>query len=297
MKKATLPVCAAILTASVVWVGVIHFPAEATELDVDAELLAMEISGELLPPVDLYERIHGDLEAIRAAYPAVAFVRHWWLWAPGELIVGMEIGRYADLDELNEEFGPVEVYLSNIGRRLVLTLIFEKRYNPECLAPLYAAVDGVEWAEPNCCGVTASYPGPDDISVDLPRYTFTWYTFTWSSSGGKPYPPVYHKWVFEVMDGVPTLIEEAGPPVACSCPYIIGLRTEGDGSVILEWDGPRCDYAFEYTDSLEELQWRQIERDERTWGWKLGNTADVGKRFYRLVATRSPDSLQGLWRA
>lgn len=55
--------------------------------DPEAEILAMEVSGKLLPPPSLYEQIRSDLAAIRQAYPAMASIRHRPRWQLGVLIL------------------------------------------------------------------------------------------------------------------------------------------------------------------------------------------------------------------
>jgi hypothetical protein len=281
----------ALLSSFVVFGFVTPAEREPTYSDVDAELLAMELSGEFLPPPDLYERLHGDLEAIRAAHPGLALVRHWPLWVPGELVVGFDVGCAPDLQELNERFGPVEVTDElRFPWTVFWTLRFPRRYNPECLARLYAEVPGVKSAEANFIGTNCSYPGPDDVQVELPRYVFTWYFMTWTSTGPPGCSPEGCEWTFEVNDRVPELKQQLGPPDPITVPRVLGVWADDSGSVILQWRGPRCNYEVEVAQSLDQPVWLEVLQAEwEPWVWNLGDTAGSAQRFFRVVATRAPD--------
>ena len=73
----------------------------------------------------------------------------------GELLVGLteeamgqfKNGEYRGLDALNQEYGPVTMTPFQIIDALHLK--FAQGYNPEYLAPLYGAAEGVRYAEPN----------------------------------------------------------------------------------------------------------------------------------------------------
>lgn len=177
--------------------------------DFDAELLAMEISGELLPPPSLYEQIHSDLIAIRQAYPAMTSIHHRLRWVPGELLVGLtpeamqqfNNGDYHGLDSLNSEYEPVEM-IPNYTL-LMLLLRFEQRYNPEYLAPLYAAAEGVTYAEPN-----RLMRDGNDIDVSMLYYTFS---VGWGDCmAGCIFR---HYWIFYVVGGSAVLVYEYGDPL------------------------------------------------------------------------------------
>lgn len=179
--------------------------------DCDAELLAMEISGALLPPPSLYDQIHSDLTAIRQAYPYMNSISHRPRWAPGELIVGLtpeawdrfQNGVYHGLDDLNAQYGPVTVTPLIPPPLPCLFLQFEERYNPGYLAPLYANADGVRYAEPNWFVGDGS-----DIQVSIPEYTFI---LAWGDCySGCMY---HHYWVFTVIEDTVTLVDEYGDPV------------------------------------------------------------------------------------
>ncbi len=174
----------------------------------DAELLALEISGALLPPAELYEQLLNDLTAIRQAYPDMNEIRHRPGWMPGELIVGftagawqqIQDGEYHGFDELSGDYGAVE--MRAIFSTYML-LEFEEQYNPEYLAPLYAAAEGVTIAEPNHLLGDGS-----DIQASLPDYTFS---LGWGDClSGCIYR---HYWQFTVIDGSVTLVSEYGDPL------------------------------------------------------------------------------------
>lgn len=178
--------------------------------DTDAELLALALSHELLPPPNLYEQIHEDLTAIRRDYPIVEAIHHHPHWAPGELIIGMEgeawsqflDGTYHGFDDLNARYGPVRV--SRIFHFISAFVVeFPMRYNPGYLAVLYESPEGVRYAEPNF----SIGDGPN-IEADPPLYTFE---YGWgdcpAGCTGR------HIWEFSVVDGVATLVDESGPPL------------------------------------------------------------------------------------
>jgi uncharacterized repeat protein (TIGR01451 family) len=185
------------------WSSSMDFP------DQDAELLAMEISGALLPPPSLYNQIHDDLTAIRQAYPQMNSIFHRPRWVPGQLLVGLtpeaweqfQRGDYHAWDDLNDQYGPVDII--PFTWMPAVRLQFAERYNPEYLAPLYGAIDGVRYAEP----VFFIGDGPD-ILVSLPVYTFK---MGW---GDCPAGCIYnHYWDFIVVEGLVTLVREYGDPL------------------------------------------------------------------------------------
>lgn len=174
----------------------------------DAELLALEISGALLPPTELYEQVYNDLTTIRQAYPEMNEIYHRPSWIPGELIVGfteeawqqIKNGEYQGLDELNSEYGLLQI---KDTFSTYMLLEFEERYNPEYLAPLYTAAEGVTGAEPNQFIANES-----DIQAAIPDYTFS---FGWKDC---PSGCIYHHyWAFTVIDGTVTLVNEYGDPL------------------------------------------------------------------------------------
>ena len=177
------------------------------QIDRDADLLALEISGELLPPPILRERIRADLAAIREAYPDMSEIHHRGRWAVGGLSIGLtpeaweqfKNGEYHGLDDLNTQYGPVEI--ETLDFISAIHLRFTQPYNPEYLAPLYGTAEGVRYAEPN-----HTVGGGDDIAVLGPYYLFT------QGWGDCPSGCIHRDyWLFSVIDGSVTLVDSHGP--------------------------------------------------------------------------------------
>jgi Ca2+-binding RTX toxin-like protein len=175
----------------------------------DAELMAMELSGEVLPPADLYRQIFEDLEAIRQAHPAMTAITHRPRWVPGELVIGLtdegmkqyRNGQHQGLNSLNDQYGIAEIE-ERSGPSLRLR--FQQAYNPEYLASLYEAVEGVGYAEP-------SWPigDGDDIKVSASGYTFS------RGWGDCLCGCIYrHYWDFSINGGSVVLSREGGDPLA-----------------------------------------------------------------------------------
>lgn len=133
--------------------------AETPKLnDKDAEILAMESSGELVAPLSLYERIIDDLISIRNNYPDVSAVNVSATagYKMSEMLVGLddeamarfESGSYSHWDKLNQKFGVVSV---TKGAGSYVKMQFERGYNIPQLASAYmeAKMPGMTYAEPN----------------------------------------------------------------------------------------------------------------------------------------------------
>lgn len=127
--------------------------AEATE----AQILALEVSGELLAPPLLVSQIESELDLIWSAYPHLRDlgIRARADWEPGGLLMrvdeatgrALELGEPNALDALNEEYGPldeVDVYFDTL-----VYLSFALPYHPLRLASVYEALPEVEYADPN----------------------------------------------------------------------------------------------------------------------------------------------------
>ncbi|MCX6339936.1 MAG: hypothetical protein NTX71_08460 [Candidatus Aureabacteria bacterium] len=172
--------------------------------DQEAAVLALETSGELLPPEDLYNQIHADLAAIRLAYPDMNMVTHMPPWTPGELEVTLtpeamdqyKKGEYHGLDVLNVEYGPVKI----VPYDTCLVLRFTQPYHPSVLAVYYGEADGVSRVEPAYIAGDGSR-----IRVFIPHYEFN---FGW---GDCPAGCIFrHYWDYTVVDGSVTLVKEGG---------------------------------------------------------------------------------------
>lgn len=178
----------------------------------DAEILALVSSGRLLAPPDLVEHIAADLAAIRSEYPHMKTIRARPPWVIGEVLVRLTnwaweaylAGAYDGLDDLNEQYGPVDVSVC-ISRQHLLRLEFGKAYNPRVLSYVYDRAEGVEYAQPNHLfgdgpGLTLGYHCRHCLGE---TYVFR------EAWGDCPSGCIYeHVWVFRVDDGRVELIEE-----------------------------------------------------------------------------------------
>jgi hypothetical protein len=201
--------------------------------DIDAELLALEISRQLLPPSSLYEQIHSDLTSIRAAYPAIASIHHQPLWIPGELVgkltaeamAQFKKGDYHGLDALSAQYGPIKIIpLDNDPKDTLnfVTFKFSRWCNPECLTRLISAADGVWYAHSKWISDEGNR-----IEVSDSQYTFSvgWGNCSLVCS-------YRHYWVFSVVDGLAQLVTEHGDPllgdlsVASDSPTTVGGATK-----------------------------------------------------------------------
>ncbi|MFA5423190.1 MAG: right-handed parallel beta-helix repeat-containing protein [Phycisphaerae bacterium] len=143
--------------------SIILSSASASEIDfsdpfIEAQLIAIEISGQLVAPNDLTSRILGDLALIRDACPQIAGITYRPHYVPDELMVGIteeavqqyQQGQYHALDSLNQIYGVVEVE-AHFGLVNFLLLKFNQVYNMPLLAQIYTEsnLEGVKYAEAN----------------------------------------------------------------------------------------------------------------------------------------------------
>jgi hypothetical protein len=186
----------------------------------DAELLALEISGELLPPVELAARVADDLAAIRQHDARFDAFHVFPDWVPGMLLVELTpeaweshlAGQYDGWDELNEQYGLSISPDTYPGTRIV-RLTFHQYYNPQLLAALYHGTAGIEDAYP-----LLQTDGAYDIYAEVPApgaYTGT-YTFqeSWAVCTPEGCYFRHHAWVLAVSAAGVVLVEEHGSPLA-----------------------------------------------------------------------------------
>ena len=179
----------------------------------DAEVLALEISGELLAPPAILTQVESDLIAIRTEYSYFETIHVFPDWEPGELIVKLTAqafaefmaGEYHGMDDLNAKYGPVEmtVLIADLNS---IFLDFLQNYNPILLAEIYVEAEGVVWVHPN-----GFFGDGNDIYCnsfnDVHIYTFR---RAWGDCfGGCVYQ---HIWVIAVQDGEVDIIESYGDP-------------------------------------------------------------------------------------
>lgn len=124
-----------------------YFDYGPQRASLEAEMLAMELTGQLRAPDAQYDRILGDLARIRAAYPALVTVTDDPDYVPNELIVKLVAGQPLD------EYNALNAYYLLTDQELIFgtwwTLSFCDHLNANVLGPIYAALAAVEFAEPN----------------------------------------------------------------------------------------------------------------------------------------------------
>jgi len=112
----------------------------------EAQQIALESSGELLPSDPLVQRIEKDLTAIRGQFPAVTEVHHTKKWQPGKLMINDV--KKETLEAINKSiYGPSESQA--IFQDKIFLVTFKKPYNPEKLAEILKKDFGVENARPD----------------------------------------------------------------------------------------------------------------------------------------------------
>lgn len=164
--------------------------------DGDAELMALELSGELLPPRALYLQLRNDLMAIRQAYPEVKDIHHFPLWVLGEVLAKITSKQIAQLNA--SELGPVTV--EHLTDELD-DVRFALPYNPMVLITLLRSRFGVVESDPNII-----LGGGNSISFNPSSRI---YTFS-HNFGDCPAGCIYHHdWDFTVSStGLVTLLRE-----------------------------------------------------------------------------------------
>lgn len=178
----------------------------------DADVLALNISGQLAVPPELATEVRADLAAIRTAYPFLEAIHATSAWVPctlfGELTptawAELGAGTYTGLDSLNQQYGPVEMsaWFGCCG----VSLEFDTLYNAVILADIYSAANGVVLLSPDFIG---GDPGMDIMSTGVGDYVFR------SGWGDCPSGCMSeHFWSFEVRDGSVVLTGEWGDPLA-----------------------------------------------------------------------------------
>jgi hypothetical protein len=167
----------------------------------EAQLLALEVEGQLRPSEEITEQIYNDLFAIRSNYPEIAFITYMPRAVPDEIMIGLTAeaaeqfrnGQYHALDELNETYGVIEIDSHLLSFIRLLILKFDQIYNTELLSQIYADANlpGVRYAEPNYRIGDGS-----TIIAEPPYYCFV---HAW---GDCPSGCIYREyWYFKVEDG------------------------------------------------------------------------------------------------
>ncbi|MHC4090782.1 MAG: hypothetical protein ACYSUQ_02950 [Planctomycetota bacterium] len=114
--------------------------------NLEAELLAMDLTGQLRAPETEYQRILGDLQLIRSIYTELVTVIDDPDWVSDQLLVGMPTGEPAEnYEQLNAYYMAIDEDIHATWR----VVTFCDNLNPVVLAPIYAALPEVNYAEPN----------------------------------------------------------------------------------------------------------------------------------------------------
>ena len=176
-------------------------PPTLTEADVLADRLLRREGGGLLVDAADRQELAGELDPvlslIRYVYPAVADIAVRADYAFGELLLGLEpplfeavmsllegqtepvVLRtgYAEFDALNERLGltVVDVF-SRFG---TVIFYFNEHLNVPAAAAAYAAMEGIEYAEPN------AYVG-DGSDIDAVKSAGRWYVVARRAWGDCP---------------------------------------------------------------------------------------------------------------
>ena len=186
-----------------------------TEADILADrLLRREGNGLLLDAADRQE-LAGELGPIllriRDAYPAVADIAVWAGYAFGELLLGLEPSLFeavmsllegqtepvvlrtgsAAFDTLNERLGLTAVDV--FPRFETVIFYFNEYLNVPAAAAAYAALEGIEYAEPNI------YLG-DGPDIDAVKSAGRWYVIVRRAWGDCPSGCINDELLFFIVD-------------------------------------------------------------------------------------------------
>ncbi len=165
--------------------------------DPDAQLLALELSGELEAPPLLYEQLRYDLQRIREAYPVVRGVRFFGGWEPGVILHYRDLSAATGLGQL---LTPRPFRITEDVWHL------PQRFHPEVLAR--------QWQATMIPGPTASLRRIDhpmnNITADPVTRQYEFLMAWGDCIAGCIFK---HRWVFAAAGDAVRLLEETGPPV------------------------------------------------------------------------------------
>lgn len=177
--------------------------------NLEAEMLATDLTGELRAPDVEYDRILGDLALIRAAYPELTDVIDDPDYAPNQLLVGIDARAAGSIDALNEFYQVTDQQIHDTWR----VLTFCDNLNPETLGVIYDALSQVDWAGPNYL-----YGIDDYITIEIIGTT----------------------WRYHIDDGFWDCFD------GCDCHRDWVIDVDGIGNVKLisyeEWGWPYCEF-------------------------------------------------------
>lgn len=176
--------------------------------DKEAEVLAIEASGEIVAPKHVYERILSDLALIRSRNSSVKDIKATESWVPNQLLMGfdaeglsaVQAGTYSDWDSANECY---EVLNKEINSSFVL-LRYNHLFNAPILAGEYAMFSHVDHAEPNLI-----IGDGNDVCVSIENDTKFNYIFD-AGSGDCPAGCISHQYWGFFTDGDPVMLTALG---------------------------------------------------------------------------------------
>ncbi len=175
-------------------------------------------SGPMLLPVDIYDRVVIDLDAIRGVVPELEGQGHTPAWSPTGLIVSVPdaLGS-APIDAYNAYFGVVNASDSiSFGGNTYWVLTFPAPLNIPALALAYAALDGVNFAEPDGLIGGQNFYSPEQF----PGNTWLWF----------------------IDDGFHDCFD------GCDCHYYYEFETDGEGGATLidqsQFGAPWCPWPI-----------------------------------------------------
>ena len=162
---------------------------------------------------ELADEIAAVLSRIRHEYPAVADIAARAAYATGELTLGLEPWLFETVSSLlDDSTGPVvlrtgHAEFDSLNARLGLSVVvrifqfsgtvvfyFNEYLNVAAAAPVYAAMEGIEYAEPN------AYVG-DGSDIDAVESEGRWYVVVRRAWGDCPAGCINETFDFFIVDG------------------------------------------------------------------------------------------------
>ena len=237
----------------------------------EAQMLAIEVSGQLRPPEELAIRIDNDSTVTRFTFPFIASIHYRYPYSPDELIVGLTdtamsqylAGQYHAVDALNEEYGVIDIRTLSTNLKIII-LTFNQIYNMPMLSNIYEQADpvGIRYAEPNYYGGDGS-----TIIANLPFYTFV---HAW---GDCPSGCINHDYYFFLV--------EQGQSTSVQSPALALISPIGQESLVAEtmyeikWSslGSIPSVLIEYTDDGASWYLIDIVPNTGSYQWQVPITS------------------------
>lgn len=180
----------------------------------EAEILALEYSGDLIASETLCKKIENDLAIIRRNYPQIKSIGHLPRWLPGQILIllkpekweSFKNNTYQELNDLNQQYDLKEARIITESIYCIL-LTFSLNYHPERLAEIYKQLDGINSAEAN--GIMG-----DGDKIYIQGSGPDTYIFR-AGWGDCPSGCIYeHLWEIHIdNENIATLVKEWGDPL------------------------------------------------------------------------------------